>query len=77
MRKLAFNFIVQSICTFTNCHFRSHPVILEQPNKMFYHGELQVWADKYERESLCRWDALPKKGFPILFHGVVGKITQK
>ena len=52
---------------------RSHPAILEQPNKMFYHGELQVFAEKMERESLCQWSELPKKGFPFIFHGVVGK----
>ena len=52
---------------------RSHPAILEQPNKMFYFEELQVFADKMERESLCQWSELPKKGFPVIFHGVVGK----
>ncbi|XP_064633916.1 putative helicase MOV-10 [Lineus longissimus] len=53
-------------------NYRSHPAILELPNRLFYDGELNVCADKLIRESLCKWDELPKKDFPIIFHGIVG-----
>lgn len=43
-------------------NYRSHPSILEEPNKMFYEGELLVYADEIVRESLSRIDQLPKKG---------------
>jgi helicase MOV-10 len=39
---------------------------------MFYDGELVACADEY-RESLCEWDELPTKGFPLIFHGVEGR----
>ncbi|XP_017264229.1 putative helicase mov-10-B.1 [Kryptolebias marmoratus] len=54
-------------------HYRSHGAILKIPNEEFYNNELQVFADKLERESYCNWDALPQKGFPVIFHGVLGK----
>lgn len=54
-------------------NYRSHPAILELPNRLFYDGELKVCADKLIRECLCKWDELPKKDFPIIFHGVVGQ----
>uniref|UniRef100_A0A3B4BM13 RNA helicase n=1 Tax=Periophthalmus magnuspinnatus TaxID=409849 RepID=A0A3B4BM13_9GOBI len=51
----------------------SHAAILKVPNEMFYENELQVFADQWERETYCKWTHLPKKGFPIIFHGVMGK----
>ncbi|XP_013864094.1 putative helicase mov-10-B.1 [Austrofundulus limnaeus] len=54
-------------------NYRSHGAILKIPNEEFYKGELQVFADKQERETYCRWEALPQKGFPVIFHGVLGK----
>ncbi|XP_066285772.1 putative helicase MOV-10 [Branchiostoma lanceolatum] len=53
-------------------NYRSHPAILQEPNSMFYNGELEVYADELVRESLCRWENLPKKNFPVIFHGVEG-----
>ncbi|PIK47598.1 hypothetical protein BSL78_15552 [Apostichopus japonicus] len=40
---------------------------------MFYEGELKVFADEMIRESLSGIDQLPKKGFPVIFHGIEGK----
>ncbi|KAJ0023976.1 hypothetical protein NQD34_003875 [Periophthalmus magnuspinnatus] len=54
-------------------NYRSHAAILKVPNEMFYENELQVFADQWERETYCKWTHLPKKGFPIIFHGVMGK----
>nr|WGG62726.1 MOV10 [Lateolabrax japonicus] len=64
---------------FNNCfvtkllnNYRSHPAILEIPNELFYDRELQVSADEILRNSYCNWEHLPKKGFPVIFHGVTG-----
>ena len=54
-------------------NYRSHPDILHLPNNMFYNGELVPCADQLVRESLCKWSELPVKGYPLIFHSVVGK----
>ncbi|XP_068568586.1 putative helicase mov-10-B.1 [Cebidichthys violaceus] len=54
-------------------NYRSHAAILEIPNELFYENELQVFADQWERDTYCNWEHLPKKGFPLIFHGVMGK----
>ncbi|XP_061891869.1 RNA helicase Mov10l1 isoform X2 [Entelurus aequoreus] len=54
-------------------NYRSHEALLTMPSKLFYHGELCVKAPKAVVDSLCKWKTLPKKGFPLLFHGVRGK----
>ncbi|THH04904.1 hypothetical protein EW145_g5188 [Phellinidium pouzarii] len=54
-------------------NWRSHPAILKFPNEEFYRGELEACADPVLTHSICRWDGLLKKDFPIIFHGVSGK----
>ncbi|KAF6293265.1 Mov10 RISC complex RNA helicase [Rhinolophus ferrumequinum] len=54
-------------------NYRSHPTILDIPNRLYYEGELQACADVIDRERFCRWEGLPRQGFPIIFHGVMGK----
>ncbi|XP_055011707.1 RNA helicase Mov10l1 [Boleophthalmus pectinirostris] len=53
-------------------NYRSHEALLMLPSRLFYDGELCVKAPRSVVESLCQWKALPKKGFPLLFHGVRG-----
>ncbi|XP_067932453.1 putative helicase MOV-10 [Watersipora subatra] len=57
--------------------FRSHPDILEVPNTCFYDNELIAHADKMQRERFCNWEGLPRKGFPLIFHGVNGEEEQE
>jgi helicase MOV-10 len=54
-------------------HFRSHPDILDFPNRKFYRGELQPCADQAITHSMLRYDRLPNKKFPVIFHGIVGR----
>lgn len=54
-------------------HFRSHPDLLDFPNRHFYGGELVPCADPAVTHSLLKYDRLPAKNFPIIFHGVVGR----
>uniref|UniRef100_A0A3Q1ETR1 RNA helicase n=1 Tax=Acanthochromis polyacanthus TaxID=80966 RepID=A0A3Q1ETR1_9TELE len=53
-------------------NYRSHEALLTLPSKLFYQGELHFKASKAIVESLCQWKNLPKKSFPLLFHGVRG-----
>ncbi|XP_035008504.2 putative helicase mov-10-B.1 isoform X2 [Hippoglossus stenolepis] len=54
-------------------NYRSHAAILKIPNELFYDNEVQEFADQCDREAYCNWEHLPKKGFPVIFHGVIGK----
>ncbi|CAH1266449.1 MOV10 [Branchiostoma lanceolatum] len=65
-------------------NYRSHPAILKEPTACSttenWSGRSAVtassgdgvYADELVRESLCRWENLPKKNFPVIFHGVEG-----
>ncbi|XP_062396748.1 putative helicase mov-10-B.1 [Sardina pilchardus] len=54
-------------------NYRSHKSILKIPNELFYDGELVASADEMATHMYCRWEHLPKKDFPLIFHGVIGK----
>ncbi|XP_026269374.2 RNA helicase Mov10l1 [Urocitellus parryii] len=53
-------------------NYRSHSALLALPSRLFYHRELEVCADPKVVTSLLGWEKLPKKGFPLIFHGVRG-----
>ncbi|NWR31582.1 SDE3 helicase, partial [Tachuris rubrigastra] len=57
------------------CNYRSHEAILRIPNELFYDSELKACkSDGLDvRSFYCNWEELPKKGFPIIFHGVCGE----
>ncbi|KDQ06708.1 hypothetical protein BOTBODRAFT_244447 [Botryobasidium botryosum FD-172 SS1] len=54
-------------------NFRSHPSILDFPNKQFYDGELTPCGNTQLINSLAQWSGLVTPGFPILFHGISGQ----
>lgn len=51
-------------------NYRSHSALLALPSRLFYHRELEVCADPTVVASLLGWEKLPRKGFPLIFHGV-------
>ncbi|XP_009997745.1 PREDICTED: putative helicase Mov10l1 [Chaetura pelagica] len=53
-------------------NYRSHAALLALPSKLFYHKELEVCADSSVVSSLLHWRRLPRKGFPLIFHGIRG-----
>ena len=54
-------------------NFRSHEKLLKLPANLFYCGHLEAAADELAVNSLLQWPGLNKKGFPILFHGIIGQ----
>ena len=54
-------------------NFRSPEKLLHLPAKLFYNDELEAAADELVVNSLLQWPGLPKKGFPIIFHGIIGQ----
>nr|XP_046250224.1 RNA helicase Mov10l1 isoform X2 [Scatophagus argus] len=54
-------------------NYRSHEALLTLPSKLFYRGELSFKASRAIVDSLCQWKTLPKKGFPLVIHGVRGR----
>ncbi|XP_058719360.1 RNA helicase Mov10l1-like [Poecile atricapillus] len=58
-------------------NYRSHSALLALPSKLFYHKELEVCADTSVVSSLLNWEKLPRKGFPLIFHGIRGSETRE
>ncbi|XP_042224254.1 putative helicase mov-10-B.1 isoform X2 [Homarus americanus] len=54
-------------------NYRSHKDILKEPNEMFYRSQLKVCADQVYVTSMCNWEHLPKKNFPLIFHAARGR----
>ncbi|NWX12963.1 M10L1 helicase, partial [Aegotheles bennettii] len=58
-------------------NYRSHSALLALPSKLFYQKELEVCADASVVTSLLHWGKLPRKGFPLIFHGIRGSETRE
>ncbi|KFQ62234.1 Putative helicase Mov10l1, partial [Pelecanus crispus] len=58
-------------------NYRSHSALLALPSKLFYHKELEACADASVVTSLLHWEKLPRKGFPLIFHGIRGSETRE
>lgn len=52
-------------------NYRSHSIILNQPNKLFYADEVEVAGDNMIHIGID-WDQLPNPKFPMIFHSVLG-----
>ena len=64
----------QRIITKLLDNYRSHPTLLELPNRLFYDGELRAKAaGDILVNSMLTWEGLPALGVPLLFDGIVGK----
>ncbi|EJD43380.1 P-loop containing nucleoside triphosphate hydrolase protein [Auricularia subglabra TFB-10046 SS5] len=58
-------------------NFRSHPVILNFPNKQFYANELEPCGDRAVTSSLTRCDVLARQFVPIVFENIAGKDSRE
>ncbi|CAG0899618.1 unnamed protein product [Cyprideis torosa] len=54
-------------------NFRSHPALLETPNKLFYDSELEACADRREVDAFIGHPILKNPKIPLVFHGVQGR----
>lgn len=61
------------LVTFLVNNYRSHHQILKLPNERFYRNQLVACGDIFQTHSMVKWEHLPNKGFPILFHAVDGE----
>ncbi|KAH9059532.1 P-loop containing nucleoside triphosphate hydrolase protein [Lactarius vividus] len=51
---------------------RSHGAIIAWPNRYFYEDIMRAHAIPVVARLLLQSDVLPKKGFPVVFHGIKG-----
>ena len=65
--------LYSEVCVYS-VWLRSNPYIVIQ---LFYHGELEVCAPPTKTDILLEWEGLPTKGFPLVFHGVLGEDMQE
>lgn len=54
-------------------NFRSHQSILRIPNKLFYDNELLACGNDADINRAVNYSGLPRKSFPLIFHGVAGQ----
>jgi len=71
------HFYLPELVTLLVKNYRSHPDILKLPNEIFYRNQLFPCGDKFVTHSMTKWEHLPNKGFPIMFHSVNGENTRE
>jgi superfamily I DNA and/or RNA helicase len=54
-------------------NYRSHALLLELPNRLFYDGDLLSCVDPMIGEWCIKWEGLETPFVPLLWHGIVGK----
>ncbi len=47
--------------------------MLQLPNALFYKHDLTEGGDRAVTHSLLRWERLPNREWPMIFHGVIGQ----
>ena len=53
-------------------NWRSHGAIIAWSNRYLYQDSMRDYGDAYITYHLVHSDVLPKKGFPVIFHGIKG-----
>ena len=54
-------------------NYRSHPKLIEVPNRLYYDNELLAKAKPDLTHLYVGWEELPNPNVPLVFHGVQGK----
>jgi helicase MOV-10 len=57
-------------------NFRSHPAILEFPNKLFYESKIRSKLAKEQADTFVGWKSLPNPEVPIVLHSVFDTSVQ-
>lgn len=57
-------------------NYRSHPALLQFPNRTFYDGQLRAKASNEKTHWAVGWSRLPNRSFPLIFHSVIGETMQ-
>ena len=52
---------------------RSHGAIIAWPNRYLYEDIMRAHASPEVSRVLLQSNVLPKKGFPVVFHGIKGR----
>jgi len=57
-------------------NWRSHGAIIAWSNRYLYEDVMRDYGNSYITYNLVRSDVLPKKGFPVMFHGVKSSVQR-
>ncbi|OQR75030.1 putative helicase MOV-10-like [Tropilaelaps mercedesae] len=58
-------------------NFRSHHLLLELPNRLFYDDELMACGNRKFTHAMVNYELLPETGVPMIFHGIKGVERQE
>lgn len=57
-------------------NFRSHPLIINISNELFYNGDLVACAPRVKTHRYLGWWKLPARNVPIIFDSTEGYATK-